>query len=262
MSSFFAYLRDVRYLTDPKLLAMWGTSAFRLRSPHAARGGCWEQHARGMNGTASTSTGRRFFEDALTGERCDRNWLQGSLGGEDGRPYGAGTGASPALLGMDEAINALCSSRLGLRPLHAHADWNAKLADRCVRARLNILRLSGPAGWSLCENVVWQLCALQGRLPGQGSSIVSFATAPSELQLRWWENASSYPTWPCEKKAGGGCDPQRYTLADVFMVEVMLTWVLCANRERLTTLGVGEPFECERDDGERFRGLVGIVTFS
>ena len=43
------------------------------------------------------------------------------------------------------------------------------------------------------------MCVLQGKLPGQGvdGAYISFATAPRELRLEWWEQqvARSPPSW-------------------------------------------------------------------
>lgn len=58
--------------------------------------------------------------------------------------------------------------------------------------RRNVLRdLKG--GWTMCVNLEWQMCAVQGKLPGQGSKKVSFATAPKDLKVEWWEDPAHNP---------------------------------------------------------------------
>merc|ERR1719238_1552751 len=76
-------------------------------------------------------------------------------------------------------------------------DFNQELARRCVEANLNILRImfscaecqGSRAGWNMCRNFQWVLCAVQGRLPGQGkATALRFAKPPHELDTRWLEN--------------------------------------------------------------------------
>ena len=89
------------------------------------------------------------------------------------------------------------------------------------------------------------MCALQGKLPGQGSKQIAFATAPKDLQAQWWEEPSSHPTWPCN---GNICDPHGFTVGDVFFAEVMVAYTVCANRGALFNLNAGELFECQVDE--------------
>ena len=114
-----------------------------------------------------------------------------------------------------------------------------------------VLRLL-TGGWSMCQNLEWQLCALTGRLPGQGGKQVAFATAPKDLRLQWWEDPATHPTWPCN---GERCDPNRFTVGDVFYAEVMIAYTVCANRARLFELDQGELFECDVSE-DAYRGFV------
>ena len=92
----------------------------------------------------------------------------------------------------------------------------------------------------MCQNLEWQLCALQGKLPGQGSRHVSFATPPAALRLEWWEQPSTHPTFPC---SGTWCNPSGFTVGDVYFAEVATAFALCANRAALFALKAGELFE-------------------
>ena len=42
----------------------------------------------------------------------------------------------------------------------------------------------------MCQNLVWQLCAAKGLLPGQGGKLLHFATAPKDLDASEWEHPS------------------------------------------------------------------------
>ena len=79
-------------------------------------------------------------------------------------------------------------------------------------------------GWTMCQNLEWQMCALQGRLPGQGMRLIAFATPPRELQQAWWDAPSTHPTYPCHED--GWCDPNKYTLGDVYFAEVMAAFTV------------------------------------
>ena len=86
-------------------------------------------------------------------------------------------------------------------------DLNLAIANKCRDARRNVLRdLQG--SWSMCVNLQWQLCAVRGKLPNQGSSQISFATAPKDLEVGWWEDPANNPIlgkWT----PFGCCDPNR-----------------------------------------------------
>ena len=94
------------------------------------------------------------------------------------------------------------------------------------------------------QNLEWQLCALRGQLPGQGAPEIAFATAPSELQLSWWEHPKTHPTFPCN---GNVCDPGGFTVGDVFFAEVATAYAVCANRAELFRLEPGERWTCHVD---------------
>ena len=220
--------------TGSKFWSLWG-DAYKLR--RGRTGGCWEKHG-----------GASFFSDVLAGTTCDRNWLEGAVGRRGQRPYVSNGGGqqedAPALLGFDESIVEMCSSLLHLEPWADGQDLNQKLAERCLRARRNVLRLL-TGGWTMCQNLEWQMCALQGMLPGQGSARVSFATAPRDLQLQWWDHPSTHPTFPCD--SNGWCDPKKYFLGDVYFAEVFVAFTVCSNGADLFALAAGDFFECALD---------------
>jgi len=206
-------------------------------------GSAWQQRQRGSEGCWARRGGLRFFDEALAGNSCDRNWLQGAVGFASDRPFFE---PSPALLGFDETINEFCSWQIGLDPWD-RGDLNNKIARRCREARRNVLRvLTG--GWDMCTNLEWQLCALKGLLPAQGSAHISFATPPAELKEQWFTNPSTHPTWPCSPN--GGCPPlaHTYTVGDVYFAEVALAYKFCTNRADLFGLVPGELIVCQFDE--------------
>ena len=219
-----------------KFWAMWG-QAYRISRNS---GSCWDWRSGGAS---------QFFEDTLEGRSCDRNWLEGSLGGRDDRPF---QNPSQALFGFDENIIELCSALLGVDPLEGSQDLNVKLADKCRRAKRNVLRLM-TGSWNMCQNFEWQMCALQGKLPCQGGRAIAFATRPRDLQLEWWQHPSLHPTYPCQPN--GQCDPGAFTVGDVFFAEVVVAYQVCNNGGRLLELDVDEAFHCQLDR-DKYWGLV------
>jgi|TARA_B100000780_G_scaffold228208_1_gene167575 hypothetical protein len=208
---------------------MWG-QAYRLN--RGGGGNCWDWQSGGAS---------RFFDDTLEGRTCDRNWLEGAFGRREDRPFQK---PSQALLGFDESIVEQCSTLLGVDPWGDNQDLNLKLADRCQRAKRNVLRLM-TGSWTMCQNLEWQLCALQGKLPGQGGKAIAFATRPRDVQLEWWANPSTHPSYPCQQ--GGWCDPGAFTVGDVFFAEIMVAYKICSNGARLLELEIDEPFYCQLD---------------
>ena len=129
------------------------------------------------------------------------------------------------------------------------------------------------------------MCALQGLLPGQESPTIYFATQPRDLQLQarspldlplhlispdlvvlerslysilrssplccslllqWWRDPESHPTFPCKN---GRCDPNKFTVGDVFFAEVFVAYTVCSNGASLFELQHGQAFVCELDIG-------------
>ena len=218
---------------DSKFHKMWG-AAWKFKEPWEA--GCWDF---GLGG-------RDWLNKAFEGTWCDRNWMSGSAAAinAEGRP--AFSAPAPALLGFDETILGYCSHQIGLD--FDGGDLNYELADRCVKANKNVLRLmSGDRPWDMCQNIEWQFCALRGKLPGQDGRKVSFASAPKDVQVEWWKDPDTHPTY---KPNWDG-----YALGDVFFAELCVTFMLCKNRKTLFSLEVGETMECDINT-EGFEHLV------
>ena len=218
-----------------KFHKLWGKVAWDNRDTPGEEA-CWEYDS-------------NFFENALKPEQCDVNWLEGAFGGEHDRPPFA-SDAHP-LLGFDGKIWDYCSEV-------AHSggwgggDWNQELARRCVTANLNILRImfscadcfGARQGWNMCRNFQWVVCAVQGRLPGQGSATsLRFAKAPRELDTREMENPSLITTpgdsWWNEPHW------MHYAVSDIFFGEVCVLSAICKNSWELFSVGRGEDFQCE-----------------
>jgi len=163
------------------------------------------------------------------------------------------TGPAPALLGFDETIVEECSRLLGLDAWEDHQDLNFKLAHRCVEANRNVLRIMSGPKWDLCQNMQWEMCGVLGKLPGQDGGrdgpalqprLLTFGTAPKDLNPKWFLDPTKHPTYPCH---GSWCDPNGYTVGDVFFVEVCILFAVCMNREELFTVDVGDGFVCDFD---------------
>lgn len=225
-------------LSDPlsKFWTLWGLKAWE-KLPNGAMG-CW-------NGPFAGSS---YFDHVLSGGQCDANWFEGAkgaLGQQASRPRF--TAAAPALLGFDDTIFSFCSAQID-EPVHFvktkyTGDFNEELAERCERANQNILRvISKRLPWTMCQNLRWQVCALTGKLPGQGGNQVRFATAPNELDMRVWQRPDS---WPCDEH--GKCPKGKFAVGDVFFAEVCLVDSLCRNGDAIFALGKGELFECDFD---------------
>ena len=142
-----------------KFWTLWGSKAWE-KLPNGEKG-CWT-----AQGGADF-----FFDDVLGGDQCDANWYEGAkgnLGRPEMRP--PFTAEAPALLGFDESIYAFCSTLVGQPPNFIKADggldFNAELAQRCVDANINILRIisSTRKPWTMCQNLRWVLCALTGKV--------------------------------------------------------------------------------------------------
>ena len=70
--------------------------------------------------------------------------------------------------------------------IHFYIGQDSRLADTCIAASANVLRLM--KGWNVCRNTEWVMCALQGKLPGQSSKTIRFAKAPRSLKLEeFWQ---------------------------------------------------------------------------
>lgn len=243
-----------------KFWEMWGDSTHQFtRTPAGSPNMCW-----GSNPTAA----RAFFSSVLSGAGCDANWYEGAsgvLGLPASRP--SFPLPAPALFGFDETIFSACSRVLGLKDGYDVGDggFTDALSHRCVSASQNILRLvSSTSPWSMCQNLRWTVCAVKGHLPGQDASRIHFATAPREMGTHLWVHPEAYPCGPGGKDCGVG--ESRYSVSDVYFVEVCLLSRLCRNGAELFKLKEAVPkgtsardantFQCDFDEAA-FRELQG-----
>jgi hypothetical protein len=238
--------------TSSKFHQLWGKDAWVLRrrsDPRAET--CW-------------SYDRNFFENALKPSQCDANWLEGAIdGGPEQRPGFDAARPADALLGFDGTIWDYCSQvgRIGGWP---GGDWNRELARRCVAANMNILRImfscsdcvGARAGWSMCRNLQWVLCAVRGLLPGQRgrgghAPAIRFAKAPRELDTRDFAD----PGRPNIDGAAWWNEPHatHYAVTDVFFGEVCVLSALCRNSWQLFTVRRGDKFVCDFDESNWHR---------
>ena len=209
-------------LRDPnsKFWAMWDDRAWGMRA-HGTPG-CWAHRG-----------GAAFFADAYEGGACNINWLDGyQQGFEDGDQ-------SPALMGHDPQILEFCLSKLGRsrRVWFAH---NEELAEQCRAAHENVLRLQR-SKWDICINFVFVTCAATGRLPGQGSKQINFATPPGSLKMQDFVD-----------------DTHGYSMGDVTFFEYCILSEICANSDDLFRVQPDEPFFCQhsRERYDVFRDLM------
>ena len=163
-------------MSDPmsKFWTLWGNTA-------------WEKLPNGKPGCWTGRFGEAYFDHILSGGQCDTNWFEGAkgaLGRQETRP--PFTTEAPALLGFDDSIYAFCSTLVG-KPVNFiksdGLDFNEELAERCVRANINILRIISTtrSHWNMCQNLRWILCALTGKVSRPSASS---RRAPTQLLPR------------------------------------------------------------------------------
>lgn len=92
-----------------------------------------------------------FWEGALSGGACSRNWYEGVVN-FDGH---YAKGRAEAVLGYDETIFAWCCKQLGGHDAHGRSGCdgfsigeNARLGETCIAASQSVLRLM--SGWNMC----------------------------------------------------------------------------------------------------------------
>jgi len=233
--------------TSHKFHKLWGKFAWFLRDEGDEA--CWSYNS-------------NFFEDALKPEQCKVNWLEGAYGGQWDRPDFDHD--APAVLGFDGKIWQYCSEVSGIWDWDG-GDWNRELAHRCVEANFNILRImfscpdcvGARAGWNMCANLQWVLCAVRGLLPGQGSSAeIRFAKPPKELDTRAMDN----PDLIEDPGDGWWGEPhwERYAVSDVFYGEVCVLSTVCRNAWQLFSVNRGETFVCDYNEAG-YRELANIL---
>jgi len=123
----------------------------------------------------------------------------------------------------------------------------------------NILSLYGNrVPYNICRNLEWQVCAAQGRIPGQGGTAIIFAKAPKTLDY----SPQSERLGMCTGWSARGyslCKKDGYATDSIFFLEVCLFNRICRNGRELFAVEPGDVFTCDFDP-QRFRELEGILA--
>ena len=143
---------------------------------------------------------------------ANHGWFEGDL--------------NPALLGFDEDIKQYCRRKGGGTFCNVWSQPGS--CASCDAAGFSILNMFGHIPYNSCRNcartapsmslksmhtfatyrapsdsaVEWQMCAIRGRLPGQGDLRLRFAQPPSELNI----NPHHGKFGQCSGYTGGRCD--------------------------------------------------------
>ena len=218
---------------DNKFWKMWRAWGWQGRKKGAPA--CWGH---------SMSQNARFFERMDSASHC-------------GQPWGS-TLKAPAVLGFAETMARYCAQH-GRRLEGVEAELisggtsgtgkvnvtrasrvlgEAELISACRGANLNILRIGG---WNMCKNLEWIYCAARGKLAdgGQDSGgVLIFSLAPNSLDL-----APFYVRGGTGAYQGDGY----YSENDIYYLELCVLNEICANRDELFSLDVGDHFRCQYD---------------
>ena len=232
---------------------MWDTWSFGVRKHGAA--GCWSAYG-----------GREFFEQAYSGESCQRQWSIAA---------GSFTSDAPALMGYGPSILEFCLSRRGVHQRVWFAK-NEQLALECLRSSQNVLRVP-QREWNVrrsplallhhptppfrrnrasrttrrhrfeppqvCVNFNWLACAARGQLPGQGSTLIHFATPPGRLDVADLQGAAM----------------DGYKMEDVYYLELCVLNELCENGDDIFASNEwSEGFHCQTSR-ERFEAFGALM---
>jgi len=216
---------------------MWAREARRQIERRAGGHdlGCWD-FIRDCQGDGCTfeEKGRSadtFWSEMRAGTHCGEDWYEGS-----GDAHGWLAWPSPALLGFDDGIHAVCN-------------------NNCDGAGFSILELfSWRVPYNTCRNFEWQVCAAKGLLPNQDNGTINFATAPKDLDLH------AYPSFGCcHGWTDTSCDLDTgFANDDIYYLEVCLFSQVCSNRDELFAINALDDFRCVFDDAG-FNRLMGLL---
>ena len=212
---------------DSLLQRMWSIDGWK--QIHDRERPCWGE-----------GSGDLFFNSLTAGGKCSRNFAS-SL-----RWRPTSRGIAPAVLGFDFHIKQYCEG-LNLRQGEAHitppnALGTGGAAAECVQANRTLLSLA-VREYNSCRNLEWLVCAAMGRLNGQLTSELVFATAPGQVPIRRTRGFPGLGT--CSGYAPHGCGLAGYANDDIFYLETCILSKICSNADALFRLGVGELFSCE-----------------
>ena len=165
---------------------------------------------------------------------------------------------APAVLGFDNDIKSYClelnrkargegrqlSMDANLSNLTNTTGSRRRLGNEeqeCTRANRLILAMDDEE-YNSCWNIKWQTCAARGKLPGQQTPRIVFATPPAEVEI----TGTEYPAFAsCSGFAPHGCNSTGFAQEDIFFLELCAYSKICANNDVLFQLKVGQMFTCE-----------------
>jgi len=244
-------------LRDPthQFRQMWEARSFMRRAP--GDGGsflCFERHREDEFRHQDASV---FFDGVKKGTVCESNWFEGvpgDLGTLNQAP--TFTAQAPALLGFDETIDDFCMADHEYFSNRIYDDNNH--AGKCANSNNNILALWGDRlVYNTCRNLEWQVCAVMGKLPGQGGNGMRFSYNPGNLDVYDGGTGKSLGTCrgylPPNLNCGNG-----FATDDIYFLEVCLVSFLCKNKEELFTVEPHDFYVCDFD-GDAFDELQALL---
>ena len=121
---------------------------------------------------------------------------------------------------------------------------DSSIERECTHASRTVLSMADE-DYNSCRNLEWQVCAAKGRVVGQRTPRIVFATAPSQVHLDGRHGLPAFGA--CTGHAPHGCGSVGFANDDIFFMELCAYSKICSNREQLFGLKAGEPFTCEVD---------------
>ena len=213
-----------------KMWSMWGRPDRSIRLTH--------------RDPACFDGGTTFFTDLWAGVGCSQDRFNDRSRGGPAAGAMPFTAAAPALFGVDdESLFAYCSASSGReeRPsLLSRDELTAEVSGRCRAANENVL-VQG-YDWNACRNLHWQMCAAQGKLPGQGGAEIHFAVAPHNLDVGTFRRPGQH----YERTIGA------FQKSDVYFLQICTLAHICKNGADLFGLFQGQIFMCDLDEDAFF----------
>ena len=222
------------------LARMWGTAGWKLVS--ATEPPCW-----------GAGDGQAFFDRLIAGDKaiCDRNWYSAIPPKHLAKHVPTMEADAPSVLGFDDDIKDYCMainhySDVQRWRLNASAPTSRRrlgsASTECARANRTMLEMDDDE-YNSCRNLEWQTCAARGRVPGQKTASIVFATAPGEVEM---DGADGKPTLSsCIGHAPYDCGSVGFANDQIFYAEACAYSKICENRKELFKVKAGELFTCE-----------------
>ena len=130
--------------------------------------------------------------------------------------------------------------------------WTSSRIDALQPTRTYYVSRNQP--YTLCQNLRWLLCAVQGKLPHQKGKELHFASAPKDVDWNVWDDPARGDAWWPEPHESS------FAVSDVFFVELALLNALCKNADELFRVEVGETFVCELVKENAFKRVVRVLV--